>query len=308
VGYGGTLQFDLRQSGSSSQYDDDDVVVIGGGFTVVYDLPTNPGTAWTRYVVPLRENARWTNKSTKKRATAAEMRKAFASPANLRMRAEYINGGDSDDLDNVVLTSTGSDEPPPPVAGKSVVADVVSGVVFIQVPSGKSIKRGKGKSSRAYAAKFKRYKGKANIPVGSLIDTRKGRIAITSAADLKGGTANADFYDGVFQIQQKRSASPVTDAQLVTSKAKCGKVSAHASASKRLGRLWATGKGKFRTKGRYSAASVRGTTWLTEDRCDGTFTKVSRGRVSVRDNVKRKTIILTAGQSYLARAQRASSK
>jgi hypothetical protein len=72
--------------------------------------------------------------------------------------------------------------------------------------------------------------------------------------------------------------------------------------------MWASGKGRFRTTGHYSAAAVRGTTWLTEDRCDGTFTKVSRGRVSVRDFVKRKTIILTAGQSYLARAQRASTK
>jgi hypothetical protein len=202
--------------------------------------------------------------------------------------------------------ASGSDEPPPPVAGKSVVANVVSGTVFIEVPTGKSIRRGK-KSSVAGTARFKRYKGKANIPVGSKVDTKRGRIAITSAADLKGSTQTADFYDGVFQIKQARAARPTTDAVLITSTRGCAGKKAGASAGKkRLGRLWATGKGRFRTKGRYSAAAVRGTTWLTEDRCDGTFTKVSRGRVSVRDNVKRKTIILSAGQSYLARAQRAS--
>jgi hypothetical protein len=197
---------------------------------------------------------------------------------------------------------------PPPVAGKSVVADVVSGTVFIKLPSGKRIRRSGHRSTVARDAKFRRYRGEANIPVGSTLDTRKGRIAITSAADLKGATQSAQFYDGVFQVKQKRQADLITDAQLVTSRSGCGKSSAHASKTRRLGRLWATGKGRFRTKGRYSAASVRGTTWLTEDRCDGTFTKVSRGTVSVFDAVKKQTIILKAGQSYLARAQRASTK
>jgi hypothetical protein len=196
---------------------------------------------------------------------------------------------------------------PPPVAGKSVVADVVSGRVFIKLPSGKRIRRSARRSTVAHGAKFKRYRGRANIPVGSILDTRKGRIAITSAADLKGATQAGEFYDGVFQIQQKRQADLITDAQLVTSRSKCGK-GARASRVRRLGRLWATGKGRFRTKGRYSAASVRGTTWLVEDRCDGTLTKVSRGTVSVLDKVKRQTIILKAGQSYLARAQRASTR
>ena len=304
--YGGQLKFELRQSSLSSQFDDDDVVIVGGGVTVAYDTPGNPATSFTKYTVPLRETVHWTNQATKKRATATEMAKALASPSAIRIRAEYVNGGDTDDLDNVILTS--GDAVPPPVAGKSVVADVVSGTVFIQTPRGKSIRRGKGKGSRAYAARFRRYRGKANIPVGSLIDTRKGRIAITSASDLKGGTQDGEFYDGIFQIKQARAAQPVTDALLITSRSGCGKGSAHASAKKKLGRLGATAKGRFRTRGRYSAASVRGTSWLVEDRCDGTFTKVSRGRVSVRDNVKRKTILLTAGQSYFARAQRASAK
>jgi hypothetical protein len=197
---------------------------------------------------------------------------------------------------------------PPPVAGKSVVAEVVRGTVLIQVPSGKRIRRSARKSTVARGAKFRRYRGRANIPVGSILDTRRGRVAITSAADLHGATQSGQFYDGVFRIKQKRQADLITDAELVTSRAKCGKGSARTSRTRRLGRLWATGKGRFRTRGRYSAASVRGTTWLTEDRCDGTFTKVSRGTVSVLDRVKGKTVVLTAGQSYLARAQRADSR
>ena len=60
--------------------------------------------------------------------------------------------------------------------------------------------------------------------------------------------------------------------------------------------------GRYRTSGRYSAATVRGTIWDTIDRCDGTLTKVTRGTVVVRDFRKRRNITVRAGKSYLARA------
>jgi hypothetical protein len=75
-----------------------------------------------------------------------------------------------------------------------------------------------------------------------------------------------------------------------------------------LGKLWGNGKGKFRTNGKYSAATVRGTIWLVQDRCEGTLTKVTRGTVRVRDFRRKKTVTVKAGHSYLARAQRAASK
>jgi ferric-dicitrate binding protein FerR (iron transport regulator) len=75
-----------------------------------------------------------------------------------------------------------------------------------------------------------------------------------------------------------------------------------------LGKLWGNGKGKFRTTGKYSSATVRGTIWLTQDECDGTLTKVTRGTVSVRDFKRKKTVTVKAGHSYLARAQRAATK
>ena len=75
-----------------------------------------------------------------------------------------------------------------------------------------------------------------------------------------------------------------------------------------LGKLWGSGKGKFRTNGKYSAATVRGTIWLVQDRCDGTLTKVTRGTVQVRDFRRKKTVTVKAGHTYLARAQRAASK
>ena len=59
--------------------------------------------------------------------------------------------------------------------------------------------------------------------------------------------------------------------------------------------------GSFRTKGRYSSATVRGTQWAVADRCDGTLTKVKRGRVSVVDFHTGKTTTLGAGQSFRPR-------
>jgi hypothetical protein len=50
--------------------------------------------------------------------------------------------------------------------------------------------------------------------------------------------------------------------------------------------------------------AVRGTLWLTEDRCDGTLIRVRTGRVQVTDTVRNRRIILRSGQSYLARARR----
>ena len=46
---------------------------------------------------------------------------------------------------------------------------------------------------------------------------------------------------------------------------------------------------------------MRGTSWLVDDRCNGTLTQVKRGSVTVRDFKKRKNVIVRAGKQYLAR-------
>jgi hypothetical protein len=68
--------------------------------------------------------------------------------------------------------------------------------------------------------------------------------------------------------------------------------------------LWGNGKGKFQTKGRYAAATVRGTIYYVADRCDGTLTLVREGTVSVLDLVLKKTVSVTAPKSYLAKAKK----
>jgi hypothetical protein len=159
-------------------------------------------------------------------------------------------------------------------------------------------------------------KGAANVPMGSKLDTEEGRVALTSAADLVGRTQRAEFHAGTFQVRQQREKKPTTELRLASSSFvsyanACGaKVSgtraAAAKSKKRVGRLFGSGKGRFRTRGRFSAASVRGTIWLTEDRCNGTLTQVTKGKVAVFDFGLSKRVTVRSGHSYLARATRAA--
>ena len=80
----------------------------------------------------------------------------------------------------------------------------------------------------------------------------------------------------------------------------CKKGKASAAAKKpKTRKLWGDGKGKFRTRGQYSAATVRGTQWLVQDSCAGTLTQVKAGVVQVTG--KFRTRIVRAGGKYLAR-------
>ncbi len=215
--------------------------------------------------------------------------------------------------------TTPTTPPPPPVAGKSVVVRVVSGKVLIKYPHGKAPPGGS-------TTKFGALTGAANVPMGSTIDTTKGRIALTSAADTAGTkTQAADFYGGIFQVRQsvpkkkpKKPAALITDLVLKgeIARSQCAPLrgARSAVADKRkgpksvLGKLWGSGKGKFRTDGKYSSATVRGTIWLVQDRCDGTLTTVKRGVVAVRDFKRKKTVNVKAGHSYLASAARSKAK
>ena len=63
-------------------------------------------------------------------------------------------------------------------------------------------------------------------------------------------------------------------------------------------KLWGDGKGTFRTTGKYSAATVRGTKWLVQDSCAGTLTRVTQGvGQPCPSTVKRIRYVVRAGQS-----------
>jgi hypothetical protein len=140
------------------------------------------------------------------------------------------------------------------------------------------------------------------LPLGSSIDVRKGRVRVYAARDRTGRRQSAQFYAGVFRIVQR---GRVIELQLKGPVPTCGSAAGKASAAKkrkkRTRRLWGSGRGRFRTKGHYSAATVRGTTWLVEDRCRSTLTRVKVGVVRVRDFSRRRSVLIRSGKSYVAR-------
>ena len=200
---------------------------------------------------------------------------------------------------------------PAPVLGKRVNARVLKGEVFVSLPAGAA--RASASVPGIKGRQFVALRAARQIPVGSLLDTRRGTVVLTSATNGAGATQAGEFTAGVFQVLQSRSAAArgLTELRLKgASFGKCrtaghGRTATPARHSRRkVRRLRGNAKGRFRTRGRYSAATVRGTDWTVTDRCDGTLTKVNRGRVAVRDFRRRKNVTVRAGKSYLARARR----
>jgi hypothetical protein len=179
-----------------------------------------------------------------------------------------------------------------PQPGEIVGVSKVSGQVLIKEPG---------------TNKFVPLTGVTEIPVGSRVDTTHGVIKLV--AGLGGGRTNsAKFNDGLFKILQKHTRNAFMTLVLeggnfaVCRGRTLSTLGIEAKRKRPVRRLWGNGKGRFTSKGRYSSATVRGTHWLVQDRCDGTLTRVLRGVVRVQDFRRHKTITVRAGQSYLAKA------
>jgi hypothetical protein len=182
---------------------------------------------------------------------------------------------------------------PLPRQGRSVLVATASGTVRVRRPG---------------AAHFKTLDEPGRIPLGSLVDTRHGRVHLVSAID-RGRVQLGTFWGSKFATSQRRTGRGMTTLTLRGgSFAACRAHTAIAYTSrKRKPRrgLWARDNGgRFRTHGNDSVATARGTAWFTQDRCSGTFTRVIEGAVSVRDLVRHKRVLVKAGHSYLARAHR----
>ena len=127
---------------------------------------------------------------------------------------------------------------------------------------------------------------------GAEVDARKGKVEITRADGGK-----AVFYDGIFKLSQSGGITTLALSEALD----CSKRALAAAAKPKTRKLWGDGKGKFRTKGKYSAATVRGTRWLVQDTCTSTKTSVRQGSVTVRDLIRNKNVVVRAGKSYTAR-------
>ena len=150
------------------------------------------------------------------------------------------------------------------------------------------------------------------VKYGSTIDVTRGTLKLTAA-----GVGNIlTFGDGADSAQYKLNKivdkvgkKKRTSAELALGGgdfsgcvAGAAAHSAGGPAGKVVRSLWASGKGRFRTKGKYASATVRGTKWQTTDQCDGTLTTVSEGSVLVRDIQLKKNVVVSAGATYLAKS------
>ncbi len=184
--------------------------------------------------------------------------------------------------------------PPPPIAGVSFNVEPAGGTVELQCP---------GEDSYSKLSGFKQ------IPVGCLVNTRRGTVSLTASKGASGDLQSGHFWGGVFVVSQEIGDDQDVVMKLVgrrmcERKRSSGKKRVRVLRRKRGGgrRLWGSGKGSFKTAGSHGAATVRGTTWLVVDRCDGsTLFKVGEGTVWVRDFVKRKSFTLETGETYVAK-------
>jgi hypothetical protein len=215
---------------------------------------------------------------------------------------------------DVTFTTAKAPAPGSPALGKTVNISLVSGLVLVKIHG-----------------VFVPLTELTQIPTNTEINALKGSIKLITA--INGGTHPASdaaakgkkpkpktqsgtFGGAVFKITQARSGAAkglVTLAIVenafkgapsyaLCTTHKAADPSATTASAKTLQLLHASAKGKFRTKGKYSAATVLGTEWTVADRCNGTLTHDITDSVKVTDFVHHKTIIIHAGQSYLALA------
>ena len=186
--------------------------------------------------------------------------------------------------------------PAAPVLGKSMAVEPVSGRVQIRLPDSS------GYVSLADAG---------SIPTGSVVDARRGTLTLQSALDARGRVQTATVRGAVFEVRQSTTGNGVTDlvlrggppASCSASRSGAGaRIAAVTARKPKPGALWARDShGRFRTKGRNSVATVRGTRWSTRETCAGTVTRVMQGAVDVRDLRAGRTVTVRAGHAYLAR-------
>ena len=200
----------------------------------------------------------------------------------------------------------GPTELPPPRENRTVNLVPLQGDVVISYPR---------------SATKVRIQEPVQVPAGTRVDADAGYVEVISDRNGRGAPQQATFWNDAFAVdytrvvtpgarrgRRRRASNPITELKLTGRCASSTRLSrpvfsrryaVSAARRKRRG-LFGSGKGRFRTRGRYGAGTVRGTTWYTENRCDGTLFEVTSGVVNVRDFGLGRTVSVRRGQGYLA--------
>jgi hypothetical protein len=182
-------------------------------------------------------------------------------------------------------------EPLVPIADVRELLRPVTGSVLVRVPRARS---------------FVPIQRLTVLPNRSIVDTTRGTATVIVARYV-GGRARSNVLTrgGLFRVNQQGSGAPVTGLSLIGSLAGCttaraaADTSAHAARHRpRKRRLFASGHGNYQTNGLVASAAVRGTTWVTQDTCQGTLVQAVHGVVEVHDRVHNRVVVVPAPLSY----------
>ncbi|MHB8694133.1 MAG: hypothetical protein ACYDHH_23075 [Solirubrobacteraceae bacterium] len=183
-----------------------------------------------------------------------------------------------------------------PRLGRTIEVAPVSGHVFVRLP----------RSSHYIALLHPTV-----VPVGSGLDTTHGAVDLTSAGGPGIGLQKGVFNGGAFIVQQPRSGETNLILTGGTRPTVClharGAAASGANPPPRVLRtLHAHAHGRFTTRGRYAAATVRGTIWTTADTCAGTTISAQKDMVDTTANTFPESVHvpLSPGQSVTYRCAR----
>ena len=177
-----------------------------------------------------------------------------------------------------------------PERGHTVAAETMTGTVLVREQG---------------STEFHALSDTEEMPVGTTFDTSNGTVML-EAAGPGGDTYKGSFHGGTFRVHQSQGGKGVTRIALrggnfsACGSSRKGRATA-SSAHPVLRKLWGKDHGgRFKTSSRGSVATVRGTEWLTVDHCDGTLTRVTKGKVLVRERGTGRSKLLHKGESFFA--------
>jgi hypothetical protein len=156
---------------------------------------------------------------------------------------------------------------PDPQQGRTALVNATSGTVLVKEPG----------DSRFQELS----KSPVLVRMGSTIDATRGHVRVRTARGKGRRLNDGVFWRGSFVLTQSDGAPGLTQLKLTGGDAgvcEAGTSAFRGGAGVRQ-RLWGKSKGNFKSKGRNGSGSSRGTTWLTEERCDGTRFSVKDGLV-----------------------------
>jgi Ca2+-binding RTX toxin-like protein len=131
------------------------------------------------------------------------------------------------------------------------------------------------------------------VPLRSTVDATDGAVRLITA----GSRSSATLSGGLFGVRQRRKRHAPTVLRLAGASFRA------CTGAAVVRRLRGSGRGLFRIVGRRSTTAIRRASWVVEDRCNGTLTRVRRGRARVFDRGRRRPVVVRSGKSYLARAR-----